>query len=155
MKPAARRNARQFALQAIYSWQISSQSISEIESSFLSAGKYEEENYQDEEPKLTAKETDVEYFRDLLTKVVHHCTDIDQHLTPHVSRPLTDIDPIEIAILRVAVCEMLYRHDVPHKVSINEAIELAKVFASEDSHKFVNGVLDKVLYHIKKQEKQD
>ncbi|MCE7629480.1 transcription antitermination factor NusB, partial [Vibrio fluvialis] len=67
-----------------------------------------------------------------------------------VSRPMQDLDMMELALLRLAMYEMTRREDVPYKVVINEAIELAKVFAAEDSHKFVNGVLDKAAPHVRK-----
>lgn len=66
VKPAARRNARQFALQAIYSWQITKENVATIEEQFLTSGKYDEEEHRAAEPALAAPETDVSYFRDLL-----------------------------------------------------------------------------------------
>lgn len=150
MKPAARRNARQFALQAIYSWQISQEALTTIEENFLVGGKYDEEEYQATEPALSKPDTDVNYFRDLLSGVVMNHQTLDSKLRPFVSRPMQDLDMMDLALLRLAMYEMLYREDVPYKVVINEAIELAKVFAAEESHKFVNGVLDKAAPHIRK-----
>ncbi len=69
VKPAARRNARRFALQAIYSWQITKENVATIEEQFLSGGKYDEEEHHAQEPALSAPDTDVAYFRDLLTGV--------------------------------------------------------------------------------------
>ncbi|WP_054670188.1 transcription antitermination factor NusB [Parasalinivibrio latis] len=150
MKPSARRNARQFALQAIYSWQISQENVANIEQQFLSAGRYEEEAFQGDEPSLRAPETDVDYFRDLLTGVTLHHAELDAKMRPYLSRPLQDLDEMEHALLRLSVYEMMKREDVPHKVIINEAIELAKRFGAEDSHKFVNGVLDKLVPALRK-----
>ncbi|MBY8292159.1 transcription antitermination factor NusB [Vibrio fluvialis] len=150
VKPAARRNARQFALQAIYSWQITKDNVATIEEQFLSGGKYDEEEHHASEPALAAPETDVSYFRDLLAGVVLNHTELDSKLRPFVSRPMQDLDMMELALLRLAMYEMTRREDVPYKVVINEAIELAKVFAAEDSHKFVNGVLDKAAPHVRK-----
>ncbi len=150
MKPAARRNARQFALQAIYSWQITKENVATVEEQFLSGGKYDEEEHHAAEPALTAPETDVNYFRELLTGVVLNHTDLDCKLRPYLSRPMQDLDMMELALLRMAMYEMTRCEDVPYKVVINEAIELAKVFAAEDSHKFVNGVLDKAAPHVRK-----
>ena len=59
-------------------------------------------------------------------------------------KALTVLDPIERSILRLAVYELKYETDVPYKVAINEAIELAKTFGAEESHKYINGVLDKI-----------
>lgn len=150
MKPAARRNARQFALQAIYSWQITKENVATIEQQFLSGEKYDEEDLRANEPALVAPETDVAYFRDLLTGVVLSHTELDCKIRPYTSRPMQDLDMMELALLRLAMYEMTRREDVPYKVVINEAIELAKVFAAEDSHKFVNGVLDKAAPHVRK-----
>lgn len=150
MKPAARRNARRFALQAIYSWQITKENIAMIEEQFLMGDKYDEEEHHADEPKLAAPETDVTYFRDLLCGVATSHVELDCKLRPYLSRPMQDLDMMELALLRLAMYEMTRREDVPYKVVINEAIELAKVFAAEDSHKFINGVLDKAAPHVRK-----
>jgi transcription antitermination protein NusB len=150
VKPAARRNARQFALQAIYSWQITKEDVSAIEAQFLSNGKYDDEEHHASEPSLSAPDTDVDYFRDLLVGVVTNTIALDSKIRPYTSRPMQDLDMMELALLRLSMYEMTHRDDVPYKVVINEAIELAKVFAAEDSHKFINGVLDKAAPHVRK-----
>ena len=126
MKPAARRNARHFALQAIYSWQLTKSNVAEIESQFLSADHYEEEDHQADEPRLRSPETDVEYFRDLFVGVVLHHQELDSKMRPYLSRPLQDLDEMEHALLRLSMYELCKREDVPFKVIINESIELAK-----------------------------
>ncbi|MGR6833428.1 transcription antitermination factor NusB [Aliivibrio sp. EL58] len=150
VKPAARRNARQFALQAIYSWQLSKENVADIEEQFLTADKYDEEEHHAKEPKLQAPDTDVAYFRDLFSGVALNHIKLDGKMRPYLSRPLQDLDQMELALLRMSIYEMMNRDDVPYKVVINEAIELAKVFAAEDSHKFVNGVLDKAAPTLRK-----
>ncbi len=150
MKPAARRNARQFALQAIYSWQITKENVANIEESFLAGEKYDEEEHHAEEPALNEKETDVAYFRELFSGVAQNHQQLDSKLRPYLSRPMQDLDMMELALLRLAMFEMVHCENVPYKVVINEAIELAKVFGAEDSHKFVNGVLDKAAPHVRK-----
>ncbi|KEY91609.1 N utilization substance protein B [Candidatus Photodesmus blepharus] len=142
VKRAARRNARQFALQAIYSWQISKDSVAVIKEQFLSGDAC----YDDTGPALVVSETDVDYFCKLLTGVVLSHVELDRQLRPYLSRSIQDLDVVELALLRLAVYEILYCEDVPDKVVINEAIELAKIFAAEDSYKFVNGVLDKIVH---------
>lgn len=82
VKPAARRNARQFALQAIYSWQITKENVATIEEQFLTSGKYDEEEHRAAEPALAAPETDVSYFRDLLAGVVLNHNELDSKLRP-------------------------------------------------------------------------
>jgi N utilization substance protein B len=149
VKPAARRNARKFALQAIYSWQVSQRNVAEIEMQFLNGDGFDDELCQDE-PKLRQPETDVDYFRDLLTGVVLGHQQLDSLMRPYLSRPLQDLDQMEHALLRLSMYELSQRQDVPYKVVINESIELAKSFGAEDSHKFVNGVLDKAAPVVRK-----
>ncbi|MEI8596315.1 MULTISPECIES: transcription antitermination factor NusB [Photobacterium] len=150
VKPAARRNARHFAVQAIYSWQITKENAADIELHFLSGEQFEEEAHRDDAPVLAAPHTDVEYFRDLFTGVVLNYQELDSKMRPYLSRPLQDLDQMELALLRLALYEIMKREDVPYKVVINEAIELAKIFGAEDSHKFVNGVLDKLAPVLRK-----
>ena len=126
MKPAARRRARECAVQALYSWQLSHNDIADVEYQFLAE--------QD------VKDVDVLYFRDGLMK-------------PYLSRQLEELGQVEKAVLRIALFELSKRDDVPYKVAINEAIELAKTFGAEDSHKFVNGVLDKAAPVIRPHKK--
>lgn len=131
MKPAERRRARFFATQAIYQWQVTQDNVGDIVEQF----KLDND----------MKGTDVAYFNELLLGVANNATTLDAVFAPHLSRKLEDLDLVDKAILRLATFELQFRQDVPYKVVINEAIELAKSFAAEDSHKFVNGVLDKVV----------
>ena len=150
VKPAARRNARQFALQAIYTWQIAKGNVADIEAQFLAADKSEEEDeHQKTEPLLRDPETDVAYFRILFSGVALSHQELDSKMRPYLSRPLQDLDDMEHALLRLAMYELIKCDDVPYKVVINEAIELAKRFGAEDSHKFVNGVLDKAYPRLR------
>ncbi len=86
---------------------------------------------------------DLEYFEDLVRGVVKHRAALDQALAAYLDRTVEEVDPIERAVLRVAAYEMLHRIDVPYRVVMNEAIEIAKRFGSEHGHTFVNGVLDR------------
>ncbi|MDE5308674.1 transcription antitermination factor NusB [Providencia stuartii] len=136
MKPAARRRARECAVQAIYSWQLSGNNVSDVEYEFIA-----EQDMSD---------VDVIYFRELLSGVANNAAKLDQLMAPFLSRQLEELGQVEKAILRVAMYELSYREDVPYKVAINEGIELAKVFGAEDSHKFVNGVLDKAAPSVRR-----
>lgn len=131
MKPNARRQSRSLAVQAIYSWHISQNPITEIEQQLML--------------ETNVKHLDVGYFQDLVRGVVKNHASLDEALKPYLDRPFEEIDMVEKAILRVSAYELKYRLDVPYKVIINEAIELAKAFAADDSHKFVNGILDKAV----------
>jgi N utilization substance protein B len=119
----------------VYSWQLSQNDVKEVETNFITDNQ--------------KRRFDIEFFQQLLRGVTSNVTTIDEAISPHVDRPLKDVDHIEKAILRVAICELTYCTEVPYKVVINEAIELAKSFAADDSHKFVNGVLDKAVKLIR------
>ena len=138
MKPAERRRARQFAVQAVYQWQLTDASVGEIIDQFS----------VDQD----LSKTDVPYFKELLAGVINRSETLDEKLAPYLSRKLKDVDKVDIAILRIAMYELTYRDDVPPKVVLNEAIELAKDFATDESYKFVNGVLDKALRSLKMRE---
>lgn len=137
MKPSPRRKARELAVQAVYSWQISQNTVNDVEINFITDN--------------SKRRFDIEFFQQLLRGVTTNVAELDLAISPYVDRPLDDIDHVEKAILRVAVYELSYCHDVPYRVVINEAIELAKLFAADDSHKFVNGVLDKAVKLIRPQ----
>jgi len=138
MKPTPRRKARELAVQAVYSWQLSGNNIVDVEAHFLTDN--------------AKRRFDIEYFQQLLRGVANNLTRLDDMIAPLVERPLTEIDPVEKAIIRTALYELSDCQDVPYRVVINEAIELAKSFAADDSHKFVNGVLDKVVKDLRPNE---
>jgi len=131
MKPAARRKARKLAVQAIYSWQLSENSVVDIEAQFLTEND--------------VSKVDVDYFLALVRGVTSQSKSLDMAIEPFLDRPIKDLDHVERAVLRLASYELRDRKDVPYKVAINEAIELAKSFGADDSHRFVNGVLDKAI----------
>jgi N utilization substance protein B len=126
----ARTNARKAAVQALYQWQMAGQDLTEIERQFL------------EEERL--KDAQKSYFVELFYGVPKNLDEIDQALSEFVDRPVDTIDPVERAILRIGVYELLYRLNMPYKVVLNEGINLAKDFGADGSHKYVNGILDKV-----------
>ncbi|MEY3807675.1 MAG: transcription antitermination factor NusB [Pseudomonadota bacterium] len=126
----ARTNARKAAVQALYQWQMAGADLSEIERQFL------------EEERL--KDAQKSYFVEIFYGVPKNLTAIDLALSKFVDRPVDMVDPVERAILRIGVYELLHRLDMPYRVVINEAINLAKYFGADGSHKYVNGILDKV-----------
>ena len=133
-KPFAERGrARKRALQALYQWQITHQPASVIVAQF-----------EEEQDMAIA---DREYFRALVEGTARNAEDIDQRLATVVDRALEHVDAIERAVLRLACYELLHRPDVPYKVVINEAVELARDFGAVGGHSYVNGVVDK-LAHI-------
>lgn len=81
-------------------------------------------------------------FLELLYKIHETQTEIDAHYQPFLTSMANNLDPIEECILRIATYEFLTHLEIPYKVIINEAINLAKVYGADESHKFINGVLD-------------
>lgn len=138
MNPTARRHARQYALQALYQWQLSDAAIKEIELDFL--------------VHYIKQKTDLDYFKELIHQVPKQHDELDQHMVPFLSRPIKELDPIELAILRLAIYELAKRIDIPYRVVINEALELTKKFGSVEGFKFVNGVLDQVAKQLRADE---
>ncbi|MCP3670663.1 MAG: transcription antitermination factor NusB [Gammaproteobacteria bacterium] len=133
-----RSKARHHAVQAIYQWQVAGHDVSEVDSQFLDT---EDLN-----------SFEVEYFKDLLHGVPANLSELDARLKGCVDRSVESIDPVERAILRLGAYEMTRHPEVPYRVVINEAVELAKVFGAEQGHKYVNGVLDKLARRVRKTE---
>ncbi len=138
MKPGARRKARQFALQAMYQWQLAGTDISAIEIQF-----FEDFDFKD---------TDKAYFRELLYGIPKQASTLDEYIRPLLDRSIDELGPVEWAILRISCYELLNRLDVPYRVVINEGIELAKVFGATEAHKYINGVLDKLAQQLRTME---
>lgn len=134
MKPSARRRARKLAVQAIYQWQLADTTLDELLKQFL--------------VEVNVKKVDVGYFRRLLAVVLQHSEEIDATFAPALDRKITEVNLVELAILRLAVGELIYEKDVPYKVVINEALEVTKTFGSTDGFKYVNAVLDKTAKEI-------
>ena len=137
-KLAARREARSLSVQALYQWNMEGQSINEIESQFR------DENDLDK--------VDGAYFHEILHGVPANKGEIDGLILPCLDRAMDEVDPVELAVLRLSCYELLKRIDVPYRVVINEGIELAKIFGATDGHKFVNGVLDKLAPKLRSAE---
>ena len=95
---------------------------------------------------------DLEYFQALLHGVPASVTELEAVFEPLLDRKLDDLGPIERSLLRMGTWELQQRIDVPWKVVINEAVSLAKKFGATDSHKYINGVLDKVARQLRKAE---
>ena len=137
--PWARHRARRLALQAIYQWQLSLTDLGQLLGEFsVNDGM---------------KRVDPEYFEVLVRGVYTQVTTLDEILTPRLDeRTVAQLDPVERAVLRIAVFELLHRFDVPPKVVIDEAVGLAQAFGSEHSHSYVNGVLDALARELRSAE---
>lgn len=137
--PSQRRKARRLALQAIYQWQLSNVSPAAIEVQFLENQPLEK--------------TDVPYFLELLRGVTESAEIMDGHMQPVLDRPVKDLNPIELAILRMAIFELINRFDIPYRVVIDEALRLAKTFGAWEGYKYVNAVLDRLAKTLRPVEK--
>lgn len=125
----SRRGARDLIVKALYQWQLAETGEAELREQFAGAPEYER--------------IDQSYFVELLGHVLANVGDYDAIIEAHADRAPTQQDAIGRAILLQALAELEQRSDVPTKVIINEAIELAKRYGPLDSHKFINAVLDK------------
>lgn len=138
MNPTQRRNARHYALQAMYQWQLSGTPVNEIESDFLFH--------------QIRKKVDLEYFKELIHAIPSRTDELDNQMIPFLNRSIQELDPIELAILRLSIYELVHRPDIPYRVAINEALEMAKKFGSVEGYKFVNGILDKIARKLRPHE---
>lgn len=133
--PSPRHRARELALQGVYQWRVSGTDVSDIEKHMQgekNLGRY-----------------DKPMFAKLLRGVVAQYEELQALLIPHLDRPLDELSAVEFAVLLVAAFELSQQLDVPYKVVINEAVELAKTFGGTDGHKYVNGVLDKLAPKVR------
>ena len=128
----ARTLARRNAVQAIYQWQITHADLSEIERQFV------------EEHGLG--KADPEYFSELLHTIPSRLDEIDRALVEFSDRGVEEIDPVERAVLRIGCYELMFRPDIPYRVALNEGVNLAKAFGAAHSHKYINGILDKIAH---------
>lgn len=139
MKPNDRHNAREYTLQAMYQWQLNETPLTDLEFQFLT--------------REIRKKTDIEYFKELIHAIPKMTEELDQRMEPFLNkRSLKEIDPVEHAILRIAIYELEKRPDIPYRVVINEALELTKRFGSIEGFKFVNGILDQVAKQVRTHE---
>lgn len=123
--------ARRLTVQALYQWLVNESAPEGMLQQFR------------EQPEGLGR-ADGEYFNELLKGVVDQAPDLTMMLVPHLDRPLNQLDPVEHAVLLLAAYELRYKPEVPWKVVVNEAVNLAKIFGAEEGYKFVNGVLDKL-----------
>jgi transcription antitermination protein NusB len=131
----AKQRARRFAMQAIYQWQLTQHSIAELEKQFLA---------QEEMVSV-----DTAYFQLLVQGVIECKEFLDKELQVFTDRPLKELDLVELAILRLSTYELYKQTDLPYKVVLNEAIELAKCFGATDGHKYVNGILHQLAKKLR------
>ena len=116
-------------MQALYQWELTGQVGAGIEDSFLNDWGLEG--------------VDQEYFKQLVQGILKYTAELDRVLEKCLDRDLASVDPIERTVLRIGTYELQFRPEIPVRVVLNEAIELARVFGAEEGYRFVNGVLDR------------
>lgn len=136
----ARRKARRALVQAVYQAQLSGNSLSSIRKDFHDDG--------------ALKKADTEFFDTLLAAAMHETEALDAEYSALLDRTVEQLDYVERAVLRLATVELKDRIDVPYKVVIDEYVELAKVFGAQDSHKYINGILDGLATRLREIEVQ-
>ncbi len=132
---SARRRSREIALQGLYEWLLAGS-----EAGVIDAHMREQEGFD---------KCDAVHFDALLHGCIRDAAVLDAVLAKHVDRRTTELSPIEHGVLLVGAYELKNCLDVPYKVAINEAVELAKAFGGTDGHKYVNGVLDKAAADLR------
>lgn len=138
-----RHQARVFALQTLYAWQLSGYTIHAVKDHFVSDNPilFEHKEQYDEA-----------YYNDLTSDIAKHVEQLDAEISLCLDRHISQINPVELSILRMALFEFKYVPELPYKIILNEAIELAKKFGAVDSHKYINGVLDKLSQQFRSDE---
>lgn len=140
MKANARSRARRLAMQAIYEWQMTANNPLSI----IDQVRHDQ----------SMKKVDDAYFEELIKQVTDKVRELDAHISPLLDRDLDEIDLVEKAVLRLGTYELAHRLDIPYKVVINEAVELAKTFGAEEGYRFVNGIMDKLAEKLRSIEVQ-
>ena len=139
-KKSPRHLARSLAVQGIYSYKMNQCSLVEIEDFINSSNGdlFEKANY--------------ELMHFLIEQTLHDFSGNVARYTPYLKRDINEINLIEQVILAIATTELLNNLSVPAAVVINEAVELAKLYGSEDSFKFINGLVDKLAFEVRNDE---
>jgi transcription antitermination protein NusB len=136
----ARSYARRLAMQALYQWQMTGQTFTEILAQFIERDEY--------------KTVDAAYFRELLSNGIEQQQALAAHIGQYADRPWEQLDPIERAVLLIGMYELNSRLDVPYRVVVNEAVELTKQFGATDGYKYINALLDRVARDVRAAERQ-
>ena len=132
---SARHRARELALQGVYQWKLSGGEAAQIAQQIReekNLGRY-----------------DAEFFVSLLRGVLAQHAQLEAAVSPHLDRNIAELSPIEFSVLLLGAYELAHHPEIPYRVVINEAVELAKTFGGADGHKYVNGVLDRLAAQVR------
>ena len=131
----ARHKARELALQGLYQWLLAEEHADEIRLHLAEFKGYDK--------------ADQKYLERLLNGVIADAAELETAFSPLLDRPVGELSPVERGVLLIGTYELAHVPDVPYRVVINEAVELAKSFGGTDGHKYVNGVLDKLAASLR------
>lgn len=127
---SSRRRSREFALQGIYEWLVSARDPGAVQAHIEEIKGF--------------KKCDVAHFEALLHGAIDHAEPLRAEILPHLDRSFREISPVEHAVLLIGAYELAHHQEVPYRVVMNEAVELAKSYGGAEGYKYVNGVLDKL-----------
>ena len=133
-----RGRARELLVQALYQMQITGHDLRELRSQFKGRPEYER--------------VDQDYFDEALKTICENADVIESSIGEFADRPIEQLDPVERAILLLGVYEFQSVPDVPYRVVINEAVNLAKRFGAEDGYKYINALLDRASKKLRSAE---
>ncbi|KQV46641.1 MULTISPECIES: transcription antitermination factor NusB [unclassified Duganella] len=133
-----RHRAREFALQGLYQWLLNNEEAAKVVNNIRSAHGFDK--------------ADGEYFADLLRGTIKQSVELREVFSPLVDRGISELSPVEHAVLLIGAYELKNHVEIPYRVVINEAVELTKSFGGIDGHKYVNGVLDKLAAQLRADE---
>lgn len=130
-----RRKSRELVLKAVYRGMLNQSELGPI--------------FRDMAEDPDYNKADEAYFKQLLETVSSHVIELDEKMSSFIDRKITELSPIEHAILRISGCELMFDMSIPYRVVINEGVELAKIYGGIDGHKYINGVLDKLAADVR------
>ena len=133
-----RRKSRELVLKAVYRGMLNQSEMSAV--------------YRDMAEDPDYAKADEAYFIQLLEAVGEHVTELDEKMAAFIDRQVSELSPIEHAILQISGCELMFDMSIPYRVVINEGVELAKIYGGIDGHKYINGVLDKMAADVRASE---
>ena len=133
-----KRKARKLALQALYQWLMTGSERTEIEAQFHAMNDMDK--------------VDTTYFHKLLAGTIDSYEEIESTISPFLDRKISDINPVELTVLRLSGFELMYCLEIPYRVVLDEAVTLSKAFGSQDGHRYVNGILNNLARQVRQVE---